>query len=48
MLREAGIGVAVANSSKNAIQAADIMTKKTHGEGFIEITEKLLKEKLKV
>lgn len=48
MLMEAGIGVAVANSSKRAMEAAKIITNGAYGNGFIEIMEKLIEEKLKI
>jgi len=48
MLMEAGIGVAVANSSRRAMEAAKIITNGAYGNGFIEIMEKLIEEKLKI
>jgi len=44
MLMEAGLSVAVANASENAKRVAKIITKKPYGEGFIEISEKILEE----
>ncbi|MEM3393530.1 MAG: phosphoglycolate phosphatase [Candidatus Methanomethylicia archaeon] len=46
MLMEAGIGVAVANASENAKKVAKIITSKSYGDGFIEIANKLIEEKL--
>jgi len=48
MLMEAGIGVAVANSSRKAMEAAKIITNGAYGNGFIEIMDKLIEEKLKI
>lgn len=48
MLMEAGIGVAVANSSRRAMEAAKIITNGAYGNGFIEIMDKLIEEKLKI
>lgn len=45
MLKEAGIGIAVANASPRAISHADIVTKQSGGKGFIEIINKLIKIK---
>ncbi|MCS7368339.1 MAG: phosphoglycolate phosphatase [archaeon GBS-70-058] len=44
MLMEAGFSVAVANASENAKKVAKIITRKPYGEGFIEISEKILEE----
>jgi len=44
MLMEAGFSVAVANASENAKRVAKIITRKPYGEGFIEISEKILEE----
>jgi len=41
---EAGFSVAVANASENAKKVAKIITRKPYGEGFIEISEKILEE----
>ena len=46
MIVEAGLGVAVANADEELRRAADYVTSRPSGEGFIELAEKIIRGEL--